>query len=61
MIDFSFIFVTILAAEHVDIDVAPAVPPEEILNLSSTEKHPESSGHTEPEARMVRRGYLVLK
>ncbi|KAB5543313.1 hypothetical protein PHYPO_G00077610 [Pangasianodon hypophthalmus] len=39
-------------AGHVDINVAPAVPPEVFLNLCSSEKmvpeQPESSGHTKP-------------
>lgn len=44
---------------HVDVNVAPAVPPEVFLNLHSSEKmvpeQPESSGHAEPKTHAVKK------
>lgn len=57
--------VTFLGSGHVDINVAPAVPPEVFLNLPSSEimvpEQPESSIHIEPKVHAVRKDYFVLK
>lgn len=58
MIDFSLISVTFLGAGHVDINVAPAAPPEVFLNLRTSEEtvpeQPESSGDAEGKSRTVK-------
>lgn len=45
-----------------DVNVAPAVPPEVFLNLHSSEKmvpeQPESSGHAEPKTHAVKKKRL---